>query len=180
MREPISGQRGLEDEPGAPAEYVTRWEDVPPAVLLAFVRNLSDRLTFRGVAKLVGLAPETVRKYVEGIGVPFRATRKRFAELFLEHHAGGYMEKSYPDGSFLLRETPLRTLLPAGEENARAELQKLFALARSAPDGRLPEWLDGMQWWLEQKLAREYEAEARVARLGERPRQRRRAPKSDG
>jgi hypothetical protein len=126
---------------------------------------------------MVGLAPETVRKYVEGIGTPFRATRKRLAELFLEHHVGGYMAQKPLDGSWLFQQKPLRKILPPGAENARAEVEKLFALARSSPDG-LPEWADGVKTWLEEQLAREYAA---LDLGGAAPqRQRRRSPKSDG
>ena len=137
----------------------------------AFVADLCDRHTFRAVAARVGVSPETVRKYVAGIGKPFLSTRKRMAELYLEHHPAGHAAERRPDGTRRVH-PPLKRVLPRGEAAARADLRALFELARRFP-GEVPESAGALEEWLETQLAAEYAVEPRPRR----PR-RKRSPES--
>ncbi|HEX2202635.1 MAG TPA: hypothetical protein VHG91_05040 [Longimicrobium sp.] len=171
MSKPHAGRSGRSAPPEAGFEHTRSWWEVPPEVVWAFVADLCDRDTFRGVAARVGVSPETVRKYVAGIGRPFLSTRKRFAELYLEHHPAGYAAERRA-GAARRVQPPLRRLFPPGEEAARHEVRTLVMLAQRFPD-EVPESAGPLLAWLEFQLAAEYAAEGRT-----KPRRKKNSPES--
>lgn len=150
-----SGQRGRGDEPAEGPGYGDRWFEVPAEVVHEFVSELCAEHTHRGVEKMTGLSKETIRRYVERIGVPHRSTQKRFAELYLDQYPGGHVAKETAPkrkrGVW-----PLKTILPAGEENAKAVVDRLVELAKRHPDQVPPEVADQLREWLDLQLTAEY------------------------
>ncbi len=149
--------------------------------------DLCTRHSLRAVARMVKLAPETVRKFVNRTGVPNLATRRRLAELYLERNAEGVVAEEHNNKRWKARRR-LIELLSEGEGPAREELAKVFELAKRFPDevpksvGELHEWMDLQvrgEYWAEDYYGaigrgeREHDEQSFLARMPERTQKRR-------
>ena len=167
MRRENVGQSGHSEPPGAVYEYGVRWQDVPVEVAREFAADLCHRHTFARVAAMVTLSKETVRKFTLGLGRPERSTVRVFAELYIASHPAGYVaEVKVPYGE-PERLPQLKSVLPPGEEEARAYLRRLAELAADDPE-RLPH-ADRLRPWLETVVAAEYAADARLEERKRKP-----------
>jgi hypothetical protein len=156
MRRPASGHNGHSHTPGNARDAVApqRWLEVPDEVVWEFAVNLCAVHKLRGVAKMVKLAPETVRKFILRIGDPNFSTRRCFAELYLDLNAGGVVVAEH---EWRMR-PKLIELLPPGKREAREALAKLFELAKRFPD-EVPQTVDELHDWLDLQVCGEYWAE---------------------
>jgi hypothetical protein len=110
-------------------------------------------------ASEIKLSPETIRKFVFGIGQAERSTIEGLARLFLQKHPWGYVAEkgtSYgtPDPLPPLSET----LDSKGHAEAREEIEKLVELAKRHPD-EVPASADRVRAWLQKLLDAEYTGE---------------------
>ena len=156
MRTPNSGQSSHtpgDDRPVAPR----RWFDVPSQLVLEFALDLSTKYRLREVARMVDLAPETVRKFINRKGVPNLATRRQFAELYLEMNAEEVVAEQNEGKSWKARRR-LIELLATGEGPAREELARIFELAKRFPD-EVPASIDQLHEWMDLQVRGEYWAE---------------------
>ena len=119
--------------------------------------DLCTRYRLRGVARMVKLAPETVRKFINRTGVPNHATRRRFAELYLELNAEGVVAEQDDSKRWKARRR-LIELLARGEDPAREELARVFELAKRFPD-EVPASVDELHEWMDLQVRGEYWAE---------------------
>jgi hypothetical protein len=106
---------------------------------------------------MVKLAPETVRKFINRTGVPNHATRRRFAELYLELNAEGVVAEQDDSKRWKARRR-LIELLARGEDPAREELARVFELAKRFPD-EVPASVDELHEWMDLQVRGEYWAE---------------------
>lgn len=156
MKTPTNGHSSRKPGDDRKPELPKRWLDVPVDALWHFTVELVSRYALRGVARMTGLGVETVRKFTLRAGEPNLATRRRFAELFLNIHTEAHVEK---DENETYRVRPrLLTLLPEGRLEARAALMKIFAVAQRFPD-ELPYRLEELHLWMDQQITAEYNAE---------------------
>lgn len=120
--------------------------------------DLCTRHSLRDVARLVKLAPETVRKFINRIGEPNLATRRRFAELYLEKIAEADVVLVLDDRKQWKMRPRLIELLASGEGPAREELARVFELAKRFPD-EVPPSIDRLLEWMDLQVRGEYWAE---------------------
>jgi hypothetical protein len=156
MRTPNNGQSSHkpgDDRPIAPRQ----WLHVPVEIVREFVVDLCTVHKTRGVGRMVDLAPETVRKFALGMGVPNFATRRRFALLYLEMNAEGVVAEKDDTRRWKARRR-LTQLLAEGEGPARAELAKIFELAKRFP-GEVPPSVEAVEEWMDLQVRGEYWAE---------------------
>lgn len=113
----------------------------------------------RPLAKDYGLAPETLRKFVEGYTRrPHKRQIELFGTKFLELHPSGYVREEPVDGR--ARALPqLKNLLPADPERAQEVVDRLFELAARHPD-ELPGEALKIREWISKLLKAEFDAEA--------------------
>jgi hypothetical protein len=164
------------------------WSDVKFGLLRRFASDLCARLTYRGAAGVTGVSKEGLRKFVDGQTRPNLATRQALGELFLKLHPSGVMATKQTDGEWQLREQLIESLAP-GEQTARAELAKIFELAKRFPD-EVPASVDQVHEWMDLQVRGEYwgqryvygSAKRERQRKGEakRPRARKAGPESGG
>ena len=142
---------------------------MPDRVLRPFIKEQSLKLTYRGLAALVDVAPETIRQYVEDPERKVhRSTLAKFGAYYLKLHPMGYVaDKRVPYGEPLPLPL-LKDVLPEGYPAARADIEKLVELGRRHPD-EAPASLEKLRKWLESLLEAEY--------TGEDPSKRKRAPR---
>src|SRR5689334_24637500 len=125
MKAPSSGQSSR--QPGNDRIVAPRrWHDVPSDAAWQFAMDLCTRHSLRDAARLVKLAPETVRKFINRIGEPNLATRRRFAELYLEMIAEADVVLILDDRKQWKSRPRLIELLASGEDAAREELARVF------------------------------------------------------
>ncbi|HEX2202636.1 MAG TPA: hypothetical protein VHG91_05045 [Longimicrobium sp.] len=173
MKREIIGQSGHSEPPPAVYEYGVRWQDVPVEVAREYAADLCHRHTFARVAAMVSLSKETVRKFTLGVGRPERSTVRVFAELYIASHPAGYVaEVKVPYGE-PERLPQLKSVLPAGEDEARDYVRRLAELAEGDPE-RFPH-ADRLARWLETLVSAEYAADARLEERKRKPK-RPRAP----
>jgi hypothetical protein len=156
MSTPNSGQNSQppgDDRPIAPRQ----WYDVPGQLVWEFAVDLCTRNRLRAVARMVDLAPETVRKFINRMGVPNLATRRRFAELYLEMNTEGVVAEQDDSKRWKARRR-LIELLAKGEGPAREELARVFELAKRFPD-EAPASIDQLHEWMDLQVRGEYWAE---------------------
>jgi hypothetical protein len=157
MNRPNGGQSSHKPGDDRNPELPRRWLAVPAHVAWEFAVEMVARYSLRGVARMTGLGVETVRKFIKRIGDPNLATRRRFAELYLHHHAEGVVKQD--DREKRWRSRPrLITMLEPGKEAARRELAKLFELAKRFPE-EMPAQIDDLQYWMDLQVRAEYWAE---------------------
>jgi hypothetical protein len=106
-----------------------------------------------------GLAPETLRKFAEGITQdPHKRQLQLYGSKFLELHPSGYVQEKPVDGR--ARALPqLKNLLPADRAKAQEIVDRLFELAARHPD-ELPDEARDIRAWLGKLLNAEFDAEA--------------------
>lgn len=150
------------------------WSAIPVDVLRTFVSELCARITYRAAAARTGVSKTALQKIVNGETQPNHSTRQRLGALFQELYADGSMWKRTLDGEWEIR-VRLIELLPAGEETARAELAKIFELAKRHPD-EVPASVDQVHEWVDLQVRGEYNAERSLDAIG----RRKRAPKGQG
>lgn len=123
--------------------------------------------TYRPLAQSWGLAPETLRKFAEGITKdPHKRQLELYGSKFLELHPSGYVQEKPVDGR--ARALPqLKVMLPADREKAQEIVDLVFELAARHPD-ELPDEAARIREWLGKLLNAEFDAEA-----GQPPRRRR-------
>jgi hypothetical protein len=123
--------------------------------------------TYRTLATEWGLAPETLRKFAEGITKdPHKRQLELYGSKFLELHPSGYVQEKPVDGR--KRALPqFKLLLPPDREKAQEIVDLVFELAARHPD-ELPDEAAKMREWLGKLLNAEFDAEA-----GQPPRKRR-------
>lgn len=163
MRTTNSGQSSHisgDDRPVAPR----KWFDVPGQLVWEFAVDLCTRHSLRVVARMVKLAPETVRKFVNRTSVPNLATRRRFADLYTERNAEGVVAEEQNTKRWKARRR-LIELLTEGEGLARAELAKILELAKRFPD-EVPESVDNLHEWMDLQVRGEYWAEDYYGAIG--------------
>ena len=146
------------------------WSDVKIGLLRRFASDLCAKLTLRGAAGATGVSKEGLRKLVERESRPNLATRQALGELFLKLHPSGLMATKQTDGEWQLREQ-LIELLPAGEREARAELARVFELAKRFPD-EVPAFVDQVHEWMDLQVRGEYWGRRYVYGSAQRERQR--------
>lgn len=126
--------------------------------------ELCTRHSLRVVARMVNLGRETVRKFILRKGVPNLATRRRFAELFLETNAEDAVVDVNAVKVWRVRPR-LMELLPSGEDPARKELSRLFELMKRFPD-EVPLGIDRLHEWMDLQIRGEYWAEDYYGAIG--------------
>lgn len=155
----------LTNGPNGPRRFERsqRWQDVPPEVLRAWLKDQGDRLKWRGVASAVEsalgekLVHETIRKFAHSRGEPSRTTRRILAQYYLARHPRGYVAEKRPE--YGPRPVPpLSEALPEGLDAARADVEKLIDLAKRFPN-EVPASAERLRAWLETMLAAEYTGE---------------------
>jgi hypothetical protein len=154
MRSPNDGQSSQtagDDRESALAEH---WLNIQIDLLRRFTSDLCARWTYRGAAGVTGVSREGLRKFVDGETRPNLATRQALGELFLKLHPSGVMATKQTDGEWQLREQ-LIELLPGGEKQARAELAKIFELAKRFPD-EVPPSAEAVHEWMDLQVRGEY------------------------
>ncbi|HYH79161.1 MAG TPA: hypothetical protein VEX86_05170 [Longimicrobium sp.] len=137
---------------------------MPDQLVWEFAVDLCTKHSFRVVARMVELAPETVRKFVNRTGVPNLATRRRFAVLYLERNGEGVVAEEQNTKRWKARRR-LIELLTEGEGLAREELAKIFELAKRFPD-EVPKSVDGLHEWMDLQVRGEYWAEDYYGAIG--------------
>jgi hypothetical protein len=170
MREPNGGQIRQTAGDDRESALAGHWSDVKIGPLRRFASDLCAKLTFRGAAGATGVSKEGLRKFVERETRPNLATRQALGELFLKLHPSGAMATKQTDGEWQLREQ-LIELLPAGEKEARAELARLFELAKRFPD-EVPPCVDRVHEWMDLQVRGEYWGRRHVYGIARRERQR--------
>ena len=170
MRSQNSGQISQTAGDDRESALARHWSNVKIGPLRRFASDLCARLTYRGAAGVTGVSKEGLRKLVEGEGRPNLSTRQALGELFLKLHPSGVMATKQTDGEWQLREQ-LIELLPAGEKEARAELAKIFELAKRFPD-EVPPCADPVHEWMDLQVRGEYWGQRYVYGFAKRERQR--------
>jgi hypothetical protein len=156
MKAPNDGQSS--HTPGDDRVVAPRqWRDVSGQLVWEFALDLCTRQRLRGVARMVRLAPETVRKFINRTGVPNLATRRRFAELYLEMNAEGVVAEQ-DEGKRWKARPRLIELLPGGEDAAREELARVFELLKRFPD-EVPPSVERLHEWMDLQVRGEYWAQ---------------------
>lgn len=153
MRTRNSGQNSHkpgDDRPIAPRQ----WLHVPVEIVREFIVDLCTMYGNRGVGRMVKKSPETVRKFVLGRGVPHFATRRLFAQLYLEMNAEGVVAEQDDTRRWKARRRLIQ-LLAEGEGPARAELAKIFELAKRFPE-EVPLSVDAVEEWMDLQVRGEY------------------------
>jgi hypothetical protein len=177
MRHPTSGQRSQTAGNDRELALVTHWSDFRVEILRELTSELCASLKYRGAEAITGVSKEGLRKFVEGKSRPNRSTRQKLGELFLKLYPGGVMWKKAVDGDWELRQH-LSELLPPNEEAARAELAKIFELARRFPD-EVPGSVDAVQEWVDLQVRGEYWGKRYVEGFSTRKQRRKPAPGSE-
>jgi hypothetical protein len=129
------------------------WLNIQIDLLRRFTSDLCARWTYRGAAEVTGVSKEGLRKFVDGETRPNLATRQALGELFLKLYPSGVMETK-TDGEWQLRKQ-LIELLPEGEREARAELARIFELAKRFPD-EVPPCAEAVLDWMDLQVRGEY------------------------
>ncbi|HEX8246356.1 MAG TPA: hypothetical protein VF541_22825 [Longimicrobium sp.] len=91
-----------------------RWKYIPTELLREFRIDLVARRKLRGVARMVGLAKDTVRKFVNGISQPTFSTRRKLGELFLEFYPGWNHDEALGGGGEEVEAAPAADRTAAG------------------------------------------------------------------
>lgn len=164
MKTPNGGQSSHTPGDDRKTESPRRWHDVRSGLVWEFAVDLCTRRNLREVARMVKLSPETVRKFVNRIGVANLATRRRFAELYLEFNAEGVMAEEVTLKPWKARPR-LIELLPPGKLKAREAIVRLFELAQRFPD-EAPGRLDELHDWMDLQVCGEYWAEGYYGAIG--------------
>jgi hypothetical protein len=146
-------------------KLATAWKYIPVEQLRVGIIELVARFKTRGVAKMAGMAKDTIGKFVKGISQPNYSTRKKLGEVLLEYYPGGVMTEPKEEGE---KEWKLRSrlidLLPKGEANARAAVSLLFQFARAFPD-EAPKNLAELERWFDLQVRGEYWAERHYSEI---------------
>lgn len=152
-----SGHSG--QPPSGDPPYTRNPARIPLEVLRDFVAEQARSRRLRPLAKEYGLAPETLRKFAEGITRdPHKRQLELYGSKFLELHPSGYVQEEPVDGK--PRALPqFKMVLPAGREKAQEIVDRLFELAARHPD-EVPDEAAEMRAWLGKLLNAEYDAEA--------------------
>lgn len=145
--------------PSGDPPYTRSAARIPLEVLRDFVAEQAKLRTYRPIAEEWGLAPETLRKFAEGITKdPHKRQLELYGSKFLELHPSGYVQEKPVDGR--ARALPqLKMMLPADREKAREIVDLVFELAARHPD-ELPDEAAKIQEWLAKLLNAEFDAEA--------------------
>lgn len=153
-------------------ELARHWRSLRIEVLRAFATEMCAQHTYRGVAAITGLSKEAIRRFVEGETYPNNRTRQALGEIYFKLHPSGVMETMKPiDGDWQLRKQLIELLVP-GEEAARAELAKIFELAKRFPD-EVPPTIDNVHEWMDLQVQGEYWAHRWLDSFGFRRKRRR-------
>lgn len=157
MNRPTSGQSSHTPGDDRGPESLRRWQRIPLESLWEFAVEIVARHKLRGVAHLTGLGRETVRKFIMRTVEPNLTTRRAFAKLYLDFNAERMMLDEDKGKPWTRRPLLIRILSP-GRDTARAELAKVFELARRFPD-EIPPTADDLFEWIDQQVRGEYWAE---------------------
>ena len=171
MRSPRGGQTRQSAGDDRDVTVVRRWATIDGDVLREFALELCARLTYRGAQAATGISKAALQKIVEGVSQPNHTTRQRLGELLLALYPHGAMWKKSKNGEWEMR-VHLFELLPPGEDEARAELAKIFELARRFP-GEVPASAGRVHEWMDLQIRGEYWGQRHLDSFGARRRSRR-------
>ncbi len=124
---------------------------------------------------MTGVSKEGLRMFVEGHTRPHRSTRQTLGEIFLKVHPSGVMATQSTDGEWQLRKLLIELLSP-GEKTARAELARIFELAKRFPE-EVPASIDAVHEWMDLQVRGEYWGQRYIDGFAKRTRSRRREAK---